>query len=78
MRKTLLVVGIIALVAAGALLQASQEEIELADFEITVTVTPNGIELKSDHGCAWTEASYSGSGETYSFAIDEYGVSGGE
>lgn len=76
MRKSLFVVGIIALIVAGALLQAGENEQELADFEIVVTVTPDGVTMKSHHGCAWVETAYSDPGDTYTFTVDEYGVGG--
>lgn len=76
MRKSLIVIGLLILIGAGVLLQASEEKKDLADFEITVTVTKEGIALESDHGCAWVEASYEGSGDSYSVTIDEYGVKG--
>ncbi len=49
---------------------------ELADFEIIVTVTEKGVEMKSNHGCAWVKTSWSVAGaSTYSFKVDEHGVS---
>lgn len=77
MRKSLIVAGIIALVVAGALLQAGEKEQELADFEIVVTVTPDGVTLESHHGCAWVETGYSEPGDAYTFTVDEYGVGRG-
>jgi len=48
---------------------------DLADFEIIVTVTEKGVEMKSNHGCAWKELSWSEAGASYSFKVDERGVS---
>ena len=50
---------------------------DLSDFEIIVTVTAKGVEMKSNHGCAWEKLSFSKAGGTpYSFKLDEHGVSG--
>ena len=49
---------------------------DLADFEIIVTVTEKGVEMKSSHGCAWTKTSWFAAGvSSYSFKVDERGVS---
>jgi len=65
--------------AVGVLLfsfSAIKAQEKLADFEIIVTVTEKGVEMKSLHGCAWEKASWSAGRESsYSFKVDESGVS---
>jgi hypothetical protein len=77
MRKVaVILLGVVVIGVLSALQPATPKE-ELAHFEITVTVTKEGVELKSSRGCAWKEANYSSTGtESYSFTVDEHGVGG--
>lgn len=46
----------------------------VADFEITIQQTKDGIKLTCPKGCSWKELSYNGFAEGHVQKIDEHGM----
>lgn len=47
---------------------------DLANFEISIQKTADGVKLKCSEGCAWKELSYSGVDQDHVQKIDENGM----
>jgi len=75
MKKKAILLSVILLLTLTAFQVGTQSNTNISDFEIIITVSSEGVQLKNVHGCAWIETSYSeGSVKKYSFKVDELGV----
>ena len=68
---------LIAVFLVGAMSFSAFEEekkSDLANFEISIQKTADGVKLKCSEGCAWKELSYNRSDKDHIQKINEYGM----
>ena len=70
-------IALIAIFLVGAITYSNPQEKkkpDLADFEITIQQTEDGIELTCPKGCSWEQLSYKGFDNGHVQKIDEHGM----